>query len=241
MPLATRHRNDPGPTLHPLPELFVHPEADPERMAAVQGRDAGEMERRFRAGHRPYVAWVDWEPAAWGWVATREAEIGELDLHFQVPPGERYLWNFVTRPAHRGRGIYPRLVDAIVRAEAAEAERFWIIRAPENHASGAGIRKAGFRLVADLSFQAGGGPAVAAPDGTAHRAAPEETARAARLVGVPAVADRLAPCWRCARAGRLMLCLDGHCTCDYQRPHAGCSHGAGPYEIVDAVPTGSRL
>ena len=84
------------------------------------------MRRRFDAGHRAYVALWDGEPAAWGWVATTAAEIGELESSFAIPRGERYLWNFVTFPSHRGLGIYPRLLDAIVRLESAEAGRFWI-------------------------------------------------------------------------------------------------------------------
>jgi AraC-like DNA-binding protein/GNAT superfamily N-acetyltransferase len=128
----------------------------PDAMAALQGRDPREMARRLAGGHRAYVASRDGAPAAWGWVATRSADIGELGSAFEVPAGERYLWNFVTLPAHRGQGIYPRLLEAIVRAESREAERFWIAYAPENHASGAGIRKAGFVALAELSFDAAG-------------------------------------------------------------------------------------
>lgn len=41
----------------------------------------------------------------------------EIDDRFAVPQADRYLWNFVTLPTYRGRGIYPRLLDAIVDAE----------------------------------------------------------------------------------------------------------------------------
>jgi hypothetical protein len=114
-------------------------------------------------------------------------------------------------------GIYPRLLDAIVRAESAEAERFWIAYAPENRASGADIRKAGFATVAELSFDAAGRPALSAirPGGA------EEASRVLRL---PVATERLAPCWRCARAGRVnMTCAEGTCRCDYQQPTAGCA------------------
>ena len=116
------------------------------------------MARRPAAGHRAYVATLDGAPAAWGWIATREAEIGELATRFAIPPGERYLWNFVTLAPFRGLGVYPRLVDAIVRAESREAERFWIAYAPENRASASGIGKAGFTTLAELSFDADGVP-----------------------------------------------------------------------------------
>jgi GNAT superfamily N-acetyltransferase len=218
MALAIRHRSDMTPELASIPGLVVKRELDAEFMAALQGRGEVEMGQRFAAGHRAYVAWLDGWPAAWGWVATRAAEIGEMGFAFALPRGERYLWNFATLPSHRGKGIYPRLLDAIVRVESHEAERFWIAYAPENHASGTGIRKAGFSTVAELSFDALGKAAVSGrvEDGAAL---------AARLLGLPVAEEGLAQCWRCARTPTraLMSCSSGTCTCDYQRPQSGCA------------------
>jgi hypothetical protein len=217
MPLATRHRDDPTPQLAPLPGLVVGCETDARAMAALQGRTEAEIAGRFAAGHRAYVARWQGEPAAWGWVATRIAHIGELDSTFVIPGGERYLWNFVTFATHRGMEIYPRLLDAIVRAESNEAERFWVAYAPENHASGTGIRKAGFAAVAELSFDAAGRPALRA-------LVQGGGALAARVLGLPEASEALAACWRCVRAGRgAMSCAAGHCRCDYQRPATGCA------------------
>jgi len=186
-------------------------------MATLQGRAEGEMTRRFAAGHRAYIAMLNDRPAAWGWVATRFAEIGELSATFRIPRGERYLWNFVTLASHRGLGIYPRLLDAIVRAESDEAERFWIAYAPENHASGSGIRKAGFVAMAELSFDAAGQAAVKAMRPGGARVA-------ARVLGLPEASEPLTQCWRCARAGRVnMTCAEGMCRCDYQRPEVDCA------------------
>jgi hypothetical protein len=216
MPFAARHRDDPTPQLEPLPGLAVRREDDPAVMAALQGRAVAEMSRRLADGHRAYVAWRDGEPAAWGWAATRTATIGELGSTFVVPPGERYLWNFVTLAAHRGLGVYPRLIEAIVRAESREARRFWIAHAPENHASGAGIRKAGFVALAELSFDAAGGAAL-------RSLTPGGGRIASRLLGLPEAPDVLAPCWRCVRAGRGAMSCAGQCRCDYQRPESGCA------------------
>ncbi|HEX2211119.1 MAG TPA: GNAT family N-acetyltransferase [Longimicrobium sp.] len=217
MALALRRRQDAAMEMAPLAQLIVRREESADFLSALQGRPAEEMARRMAAGHRAYVAWRGEEPAAWGWVATRTAEIGELGAVFSLPPGERYLWNFVTRPAHRGMGIYPRLLDAIVRAEPAEAERFWIAYAPENHASGSGIRKAGFATVAELSFDARGRPAVQALE-------PDGGAAAAQMLGLPRADQALTPCWRCVRAGHAAdTCAPGHCRCDYQRAEIGCA------------------
>ena len=217
MPFAARHRSDPHPPMEPLSGLVVRRESDAAVMARLQGRTEVEMARRFEAGHRAYVAWRHDEPAAWGWAATRTADIGELGSSFAIPAGERYLWNFVTLAAHRGLGVYPRLLDAIVRAESREAARFWIAYAPENHASGAGIRKAGFVALAELSFDAAGRAAL-------RGLVPGGGRVAGRVLGLPEATDDLAPCWRCVRAGRgSMSCAPGRCRCDYQVPKSGCA------------------
>lgn len=216
MPLAIRHRTDPSSMLSPLAGLVVRREDNPTTMATLQKRTESEIAERFADGHRAYVAWVDGEVAAWGWVATQTARIGELDATFAIPEGERYLWNFVTRPAFRGRGIYPRLLDAIVQAESAEADRFWIAYAPENHASGTGIKKAGFQVAAEISFDAEGYPAIrteAWGNGT----------DAAAVLGLPEADGTLAACWRCVRSGTVHTCAPGTCTCDYQRPEKACA------------------
>ena len=217
MPFATRRRNDPMPQLAPLPSIEVHQVRDAAFMAALQGRPLDDVQRRLDDGHRAYVAWWNEEPVAWGWVATRIASIGEIGASFEIPPGERYLWNFVTLPSHRGLGIYPRLLQAIVRAESAEARRFWIGYAPENRASGAGIAKAGFATSAEVSFDVSGRAAVRAlvPDGGAA---------VARVLGIRETTEGLTPCWRCVRAGRgAMSCAEGACACDYQKKESGCA------------------
>lgn len=221
MSFATRHRDDVPPTLSPLPSLVVRHQDDAFVMATLQERTMEEMQRRFAAGHRAYVASLHGVPAAWGWVATRTATIGELQASLTLPEGERYLWNFVTRPTHRGLGIYPRLLAEILRTESRDAarggaHRFWIAYAPENRASASGIRKAGFRAVAELSFDMAGRPAV--------RAIGDDVG-VGRVIGLPVVETPLAPCWKCIRAGKTAdrACREGQCCCDYQQPEVTCA------------------
>jgi GNAT superfamily N-acetyltransferase len=218
MPIAFRHRDDPSPSLPPLEGLAVHRENDPALMARLQHRDLAEIEQRFADGHRAYIAFVHGVPAAWGWVATTSGSIGEVNASFSLSSAERYLWNFVTLAAFRGRGIYPRLLDAIVTAEALESERFWIAYAPENHASGIGIQKAGFTRVADLSFDQAGRPVVRdIRDGGGSAAA--------RLLGLPAISEAVAQCWKCARGPQptTSSCATGRCACDYQVADKSCA------------------
>ena len=221
MSLAIRRKNAPASKPVALPGLMISRECDSQVMAVLQGKDPVVMADRFADGHHAYVARVDGAPAAWGWAATRRAEIGELGARFDIPAGQRYLWNFVTLPAFRGRGIYPLLLNQIVTIESADADLFWIAYAPENRASAAGIHKAGFTTVATLSFDIDGRPAVRAIMAGAGGAA-------ARLLGIAEADGSLAQCWRCVRAGRRMsACRSNDCSCDYQRPQVSCSSAAG--------------
>ena len=217
MPFAARHRSDPTPMLAPLAGLDVRRVDCAATMAALQQRAEADMQKRFDAGHRAYVAYLNAQPAAFGWVATRSAEIGELRSTFAIPADERYLWNFVTLAQYRGLGIYPRLVDAIVRAESCEAERFWIAYAPENHASGSGVRKSGFTDLAEMSFVGEGRPAL-------RSIIPGGARVVSELIGLRETDDVLTPCWHCVRAGRgVMYCAPGQCQCDYQVAGSGCA------------------
>ena len=220
MSVAVWHRDDVLPQMKTVSGLMVGRMDDAEALAQAQSRTPALVHERFTAGHRAYVARLDGRIVAWGWVAMRRARIGELDLEFDVPAGERYLWNFVTLPGFRGRGIYPALLEQVLRQESADAERFWIVYAPENHASAAGIRRAGFRAAAELSFDVEGRPAFRPHDDIRRP-----------LAFAPRREDVLAPCWRCARAGHawLVACGPGRCHCDYQRPERVCADaGAAP-------------
>jgi GNAT superfamily N-acetyltransferase len=123
---------------------------------------------------------VSGEPAAYGWSATGPAEIGGLALSFTVPPAERYLWDFVTLPAYRGRGLYPLLLQEILQRQMVEAEWFWIGHEPDNRASRSGILKAGFRLVGQVWRLRGGELAFA----RASDDDPELALRAAHALGL---------------------------------------------------------
>ncbi len=138
-----------------------------------------EVWDRVRTGNVPYLATVGEEPVAYGWSASGPAHIGGLDLSFHVPEGERYLWDFVTLPEWRGQGIYPLLLQTILREESTVDSRFWIGHEQENPASGRGIAKAGFRKVVELLILPGRRLALAP---MAH---PDRAKAAALLLGVP--------------------------------------------------------
>lgn len=200
MALWTWWAGDPRPDLRAIDGFGATRNPIDIDLSAVTSLPPSEIQERLDAGHAITVARIDAEPVAYGWSATLGASIGELGLAFALPARDRYLWDFVTLPAWRGRGIYPRLLQAMLTAEA-EAERFWIINAPENRASAAGIAKAGFQTVGNLSFLPDRGV------GSAGAQANERAIKGAMLLGVPLLeaVERgavVSPCWRCVIASR---------------------------------------
>jgi hypothetical protein len=95
-------------------------------------------------------------------------------------------------------------LQAILMQERATVERFWIIAAPENRASSAGISKAGFSSIAHLSFQRHGQPGLAPMNNPMNNG--DRLSAASALLHISVVhADphlALAPCWHCANDAR---------------------------------------
>jgi GNAT superfamily N-acetyltransferase len=149
MPFATWWRGDPLPMLPPLPELTVERSRDVPLIARLTEQPEQAITALFEAGHHPYLAFINKQPTAYGWVATQRGGIRELHFSFTVASHAIYLWNFLTLPAWRGRGIYPHLLQEIIQQEQT-IERFWIGFEPGNNASERGITKAGFEVVGDF-------------------------------------------------------------------------------------------
>lgn len=137
-------RGDVLPPLPPLPHFRADYPLDDSLLAQLQQLDLAFIQERIQAGHRPYVAFLQDSPVAYGWVATQIERI-EPGLEWPLAANERSLWDFVTLPAWRGQGVYPRLLQAILQLEGLQAERFWIGHTLENSASRQGILKAGFQ------------------------------------------------------------------------------------------------
>lgn len=152
-------RDDPLPALVPVPGLRVELTSQYALLAELADLSLAEVQRRADAGHQPYLAYVEQHAAAYGWSATQHGAIDELDLRFEIPAANRYLWDFVTLPDWRGQGIYAHLLQAILHSEAPEATRFWIGHTADNAASRRGIIKAGFQEIETL---------VRSPNGSLH-------------------------------------------------------------------------
>jgi GNAT superfamily N-acetyltransferase len=148
-------RGDPMPELEPLDGLSIEATNDITLLSKLSGLDEQEIARRIEDGHCPYVAFVCGEPVAYGWSAWKRAEIGELGVDLQLPEGNHYLWDFYTLPEWRGHGIYPLMLQEIIRREVDHAERFWIGHDRENIASAKGIERAGFPVIGEVWIESG--------------------------------------------------------------------------------------
>lgn len=130
--------------------LKIEVSADIRLLSILGNTTMEEVAKRLANDNLAFVANVNNQPAAFGWMARDNVRIGELNHEFILPTGNRYLWNFRTMEAYRGLGIYPALLQYILQNGDVEAKRFWIIHAPENNASLKGIQKAGFEYVGKL-------------------------------------------------------------------------------------------
>ncbi len=97
-------RDDPLPSLPSAPGATMAPSRDEALIAALMDSDIESVRERLCHGHQPWLVRIAGEPAGWGWVAGSAAEIAELGIALTLPPGDRYLWDFVTQPSWRGRG-----------------------------------------------------------------------------------------------------------------------------------------
>lgn len=198
MALTTWWHSDPLPTLPFLPGFTARRTTDIGLISELNRIDRADVCARLGDGHHAYIAALAGQPVGYGWAATRRASIGELNLNFTLAHNECYLWDCATLPGFRGQGIYPRLLQMILAAEA--STRTWILHAPENLPSGAGMARAGFQAVGQLSFRADGSTALLA------KRANLRARWGAMLLGIELTDRPLSPCWCCPRGERACGC-----------------------------------
>lgn len=176
-------RGDALPICESVSGLTVSESKDALLLSHLMGIPEADLREQLGLGHRAYLARRGTLPVACGWGASGEVALfgGRLTLH--VPPHHWYLYGFVTHPDWRGRGIYPHLLQAILRTE--EQEHFWIIHLQEDTASERGIHKAGFRLAGRFFFLPTGGLGLIPTSFASSRAHVAED-----LLGLPLIGER---------------------------------------------------
>lgn len=175
-------RGDGLPICQSVPGLTVEESQHVELLSTLMNIPEAALSEQIGLGHRAYLARMPTVPVAVGWSATGEVALfgGRVTLH--VPAQHRYLYGFVTHSDWRGRGIYPYLLQAILRTE--EQEYFWVMHLLENTVSGRGIHKAGFLVAGRLSFFPNGGLGLTPAPFDSERAHV-----AAHLLGLPLIGE----------------------------------------------------
>src|SRR5437868_2352113 len=129
-----------------------------ELLLEAKGAERRDEALRWLAcGHRPYVALTRGAVRAYGWVASTDVYIGDLERDIHLVPGEAYIFDCETQPAYRRRGFYSAILRRIIHdLAAARLRRAWIGAVADNLASQHGIRRAGFTHVANLVYRRAG-------------------------------------------------------------------------------------
>jgi L-amino acid N-acyltransferase YncA len=120
-----------------------------ERLADSMGLGVREVRRRQTDAGTAVLALADNRIACYGWVLHGLFRIPELRLEAPLPANHVYIWDCLTLPRYRGRGIFPALLHHMIEELRGQGIRqAWAATAPGNRSSMRAFAKAGFRLVA---------------------------------------------------------------------------------------------
>jgi GNAT superfamily N-acetyltransferase len=129
-------------------------EITPQSAQTIVSAMGGEGDRvlpRFARGCRCFGVFDGDQMVAYGWLSIHSEWVGELCLEITPAPDEAYVWNCVTLPDHRRKGMYRTLLDGVVAVARREGlARLWIgsVEHPAEKADAA----AGFVPVLQLDF-----------------------------------------------------------------------------------------
>jgi len=91
------------------------------------GADGELAAARLSRGCLCFAAWIEGALGGYGWLSTGPEWIGELQLEIKPREREAYIWNCVTLPEHRRRGVFRSLVVGMTNAaRRLGARRVWI-------------------------------------------------------------------------------------------------------------------
>ena len=104
---------------------------------------------RIDAGVRPYTVVRDGALVHYGWLTsrTRQSFITEVRHAYDYPPNSAVMWDFYTRPSHRGQGLYSQSLKQILddASKIPGTEYIYIAVLADNAASRKAIERVGFQ------------------------------------------------------------------------------------------------
>jgi GNAT superfamily N-acetyltransferase len=91
------------------------------------GADGDLVAKRLARGSRCFVVWIGGAVGGYGWLSVSPEWMGEVQLRITPRAGEGYVWNCVTVPEHRRKGIFRSVLTGISNVAHAEGlKRLWI-------------------------------------------------------------------------------------------------------------------
>jgi hypothetical protein len=103
--------------------------------------------KRFRRSHECLCITLEGLPAHLSWIARDTLRIDELAVTWNMPVSTRCIYDVVTLPGYRSRGLFRsslRFLNVEMRKRG--AADLWIYVSPENGASIAAIESEGYEL-----------------------------------------------------------------------------------------------
>jgi hypothetical protein len=123
-------------------------------LVAAMGAEGELVGLRHARGCRCFAAYAGREVVSYGWLSTGAEWIGEIRLEIRPGPGEAYVWNCLTLPVHRRRGMFRAVLIRISTVLKEEGiARLWIASGGGGGAEKA-VSDAGFRPVLILDESA---------------------------------------------------------------------------------------
>ncbi|HVH63456.1 MAG TPA: GNAT family N-acetyltransferase [Candidatus Dormibacteraeota bacterium] len=91
------------------------------------GDEADLVASRLARGCRCFVVRIDAAIAGYGWLSVDREWVGELQVELKPRAREGYIWNCVTIPEHRRKGIFKSLLTGICHAgRRSGLRRMWV-------------------------------------------------------------------------------------------------------------------
>ena len=136
--------------LHDLLSYQPFDEHDHTRQSFLSG-----ALNRIDAGVHPYTVVRDGVLVHYGWLTprTKQSFITELQHAYDYPPNSAIMWDFYTRPSHRGQGLYSQSMKQILEdaSKIPGTEYIYIAVLADNAASRKAIERVGFQYHESLT------------------------------------------------------------------------------------------
>ncbi len=144
-----------------LPKEYAFRQATPEELPAcaeLAETPLDEYRRRCQEGDQCYVTFSGGEPVNLNWLHFGPCYVYGLGLQIEARPSECYLYNVLTDPPHRGRGLYKNTQRILIETLASRGiTRVRQVVAVDNTVPQLALPKLGYELTQVIRHRCIGG------------------------------------------------------------------------------------